>query len=122
MPKKILVVDDEKDLVETLRFRLEAAGYEVLAAYDGMEGLKIAREKKPDLIILDVMMPKMDGYQVCRMLKFSADFKDTPIIMLTARGQDRDKQTGHDVGADLYMTKPFEGVALMKKITELLAK
>lgn len=121
MVKKILIVDDEKDLVETLTFRLEAAGFEVIPAYDGLEGLSKARKEKPDLILLDVMMPKMDGYQVCRLLKFSTDTKDIPIIMLTARGQDRDKLTGQEVGADVYITKPFDGAELVKKIKEVLA-
>lgn len=121
MAKKILIVDDEKDLVETLTFRLEAAGFEVIPAYDGLEGLSKARKEKPDLILLDVMMPKMDGYQVCRLLKFSNDMKNIPIVMLTARGQDQDKITGQEVGADVYITKPFDGAELVKKIKEVLA-
>ncbi|MBT3182163.1 MAG: response regulator [Deltaproteobacteria bacterium] len=120
MPKKILVIDDERDLVETLKFRLDAAGYEVHAAYDGQEGLKKTRDVIPDLIILDVMMPALDGYQVCRMLKFDAKYEDIPIIMLTARGQDSDKATGGEVGADIYLTKPFESSVLMEKIKKLL--
>ncbi len=114
--KRILIVDDERDLVETITFRLEASGYEVLAAYDGAEGLEKARTEKPDIILLDVMMPKMDGYQVCRMLKFDEEFKNIPIIMLTARGQDMDKKTGTDVGADGYITKPFDSKMLMEEI------
>lgn len=122
MPKKILIVDDEADLVETLTYRLKAAGFDVASACDGVDGLGKARREKPDLILLDVMMPKMDGYQVCRLLKFSNDTKYIPIIILTARSQDQDKLTGQDVGADLYITKPFEGAELVKKIQELLAK
>lgn len=118
--KRIMIVDDEKDLVETLTFRLEAAGYEVLAAFDGQEGLEKVRREKPDLILLDVMMPKLDGYQVCRMLKFDEKFKKTPVIMLTARGQEQDKNTGKTVGADAYMTKPFDSKALLDKIKELI--
>lgn len=120
--EKILIVDDEIDLVETLSFRFEAAGYKVMAAHDGLEGLSVARAEKPDLIILDVMMPKMDGYQVCRLLKFDQNMKNTPIIMLTARGQEQDKQIGGQVGADLYMTKPFDSKILLTKVEELLAK
>lgn len=120
MPKKILVVDDEKDLVETLSFRLESAGYQVVTAGDGQEGLEKAREEKPDIILLDVMMPKMDGYQVCRMLKFDEEFKDTPVIMLTARGQDQDRETGKNVGANDYVTKPFEAKDLLEKIGKLI--
>ena len=118
--KKILVVDDERDLVETLVFRLEALGYEVLTAYNGQEGLDKARTEKPDLILLDVMMPVMDGYQVCRMLKFDEEFKSIPIIMLTARGQDKDKKTGSDVGADDYVTKPFDSADLTARIKKFL--
>lgn len=122
MAKKILIVDDEKDLVETLTFRFEAAGYQVIAAYDGMEGLDKVKKDRPDLIILDVMMPKMDGYTVCRMLKFSETTKGIPIIMLTARGQDQDKALGKGVGADHYMTKPFEGSDLAKLIKQVLGE
>ncbi len=118
--EKVLIVDDEVDLVETLSFRLEAAGYTALAAHDGLEGLNKARADKPDLIILDVMMPKMDGYQVCRLLKFDQKLKTIPIIMLTARGQEQDKQTGNQVGADAYMTKPFDSKQLLAKVEELL--
>lgn len=120
--EKILIVDDEADLVETLTFRLEAAGYKAISAHDGLEGLNVARAEKPDLIILDVMMPKMDGYQVCRLLKFDQNMKNIPIIMLTARGQEQDKQTGGQVGADVYMTKPFDSKILISKVEELLKK
>lgn len=120
MAKKILIVDDEVDLVETLTFRLEAAGFEVISANDGMTGLDKAKKEKPELIILDVMMPKMDGFQVCRLLKFSETTKKIPIIMLTARTQETDKITGKGVGADLYMTKPFDGAELVKKISDIL--
>lgn len=120
MLKKILVIDDERDLVETITFRLEAAGYKVITAGDGQEGLDKAREMKPDLILLDIMMPKMDGYQVCRFLKFDEEYKDIPIIMLTARGQESDKNTGKNVGADDYVTKPFDGGELLLKIKKLV--
>ena len=118
--KKILVVDDERDLVETLTFRLEASNYEVLSAYDGQEGLEKARAEKPDLIILDLMLPKIDGYKVCRMLKFDEKYKNIPIILFTARAQETDKQMGEDVGADAYITKPFEPQVLLEKVKELL--
>ena len=118
--KKILLVDDERDLVETLRFRLEANDYEVTPAYDGQEGLNKAREVNPDLIILDLMLPKMDGYKVCRMLKFDEKYKKIPIIMFTARAQDSDKEMGKEVGADAYITKPFDPQSLLSKIQELL--
>ena len=120
MGKKILIVDDEIDLVETIKFRLEAAGYDVVTAYDGQEALKKVRNEKPDLILLDVMMPSVDGYQVCRMLKFDDKYRDIPIIMLTARGQDKDRATGEEVGADAYIAKPFDSKILMAKIEEWL--
>ncbi|MBI2091576.1 MAG: response regulator [Deltaproteobacteria bacterium] len=120
MTKKILIVDDEKDLVETLSFRLEAAGYAIITAFDGKEGLEKARSEKPDIVLLDIMMPKMDGYQVCRMLKFDDEYKHMPIIMLTARGQEQDKKTGENVGADDYVTKPFDSGDLLTRIKKLL--
>lgn len=118
--KRILVVDDEPDLVETLSFRLEASGYEVIKADDGQKGLDKARSEKPDLIILDLMLPKLDGYKVCRMLKFDEVYKNIPIILFTARAQEQDKKMGQDVGADGYITKPFEPQALLAKIQELI--
>ena len=108
MSKKILIVDDEKDIVETLAFMLKQKGYECISAYDGEEGLKLAKEESPNLIILDVMMPKINGYKICRLLKFDSKYKDIPIIMVTARGQAQDIQIGEETGADEYITKPFE--------------
>ena len=105
---KILIVDDEKDIVETLSFMLQAKGYEIISAYDGEEGLKLAKEEKPDLIILDVMMPKINGYKICRLLKYDAKYKNIPIIMVTARSQDNYKLIGEETGANEYITKPFE--------------
>lgn len=123
MPKKkILLVDDEKDLVYAVKLELEAKNFEVLTANDGREGLEKARSEKPDLIILDLMLPKLDGYKVCRILKFDAKYKDIPIIMFSARGEESDKQTGKEVGADAYLTKTFEPQALVSKIKELLKK
>ena len=120
--KHILIIDDEQDLLDLLRPRLETAGYEISTALDGQEGLNKAREEKPDLILLDVMMPKMDGYQVCRFLKFDEEYKHIPIVLLTARGQKQDKETGKKVGADGYLTKPFEKDVLLDKIGQLLKK
>ena len=122
MSKRLLIVDDEKDLVETVAFRLKALGYEVIAAYDGQQGLDMARKENPDLIILDLMLPKIDGYKVCRMLKFDEKFKKIPIIMFSARAQENDKKMGMEVGADAYITKPFEPSALLAKIQELIGK
>ncbi len=106
--KKILIVDDEQDIVETLQFILEAEGFECHSAYDGETGLNIAKEIKPDLIILDVMMPKINGYKISRLLKYDNKYKDIPIIMITARSQDEDKVIGEETGANEYITKPFE--------------
>ena len=122
MAKRILVVDDEVQLVEMVKMRLEASGYEILSAYNGQEGLDKARLEKPDLIILDLMLPKLDGYKVCRMLKFDDKYKSIPIILFTARVQNSDKEMGTQVGADAYITKPFEPQVLLSKIKELLAK
>ncbi len=118
--KRILVVDDEIELVEMLTIRLEANDYEVFAAYDGQEGLDKARTLKPDLIILDLMLPKLDGYKVCRMLKFDEKYKQIPVILFTARAQESDIKLGKEVGADAYLTKPFEPTVLLGKIAELL--
>lgn len=118
--KKILVVDDEKEMVFAIKMALENSGFEVLEAYDGQAALDIARDKAPDLIILDIMLPKIDGYKVCRILKFDKKYKKTPLIIFTARLQQNDEKTGYEVGADAYMTKPFEAENLLKKIKELL--
>ena len=120
--KRILIVDDEEDIVNVLRFRLEANNYAVLSASEGQEGLNKARAEKPDLIILDLMLPKLDGYKVCRMLKFDESYKSIPIIMFTARAQKKDEELGMEMGADAYIAKPFEPEVLLAKIKELLEK
>lgn len=120
--KRILVVDDEVDLVETVRFSLELEGYDVLVAYNGEEALNQARKENPDLILLDLMLPKLDGYKVCRLLKFDERYKHIPILMLTAKIQEKDKATGMETGANEYITKPFEMDELMKKVKGYLSK
>ena len=100
---KILVVDDEQDIVETMVFMLKQKGYECIWAYDGEEGLRLAKEESPDLIMLDVMMPKINGYKICRLLKFDSRYKNIPIIMVTARGQEQDIAIGEETGADEYL-------------------
>lgn len=122
MAKKILVIEDEKELVEMVQLRLEANGYDIIIAHDGQEGLNKAKKEKPDLIILDLMLPKIDGYKVCRMLKFDEKYKKIPIILFTARAQESDKKMGEEVGADAYITKPFEPKVLLAKISELLGE
>lgn len=116
----ILVVEDEAEFRQMLRIRLEANGYSVLEASDGMEGLNMARKYKPNLIILDIMLPKMDGYKVTRLLKFDTHYRHIPIIMLTARVQETDKENGFAAGADIYLTKPFDAQELQKSIVQLL--
>lgn len=118
--KKILVVDDEVQLVEMVKMRLEAVGYEIVCAYDGQEALEKAKKEKPDLIILDLMLPKMDGYKVCGLLKNDSRYSGIPIIMFTARVQDEDLALGRELGAEAYITKPFEPKLLLGKIEELI--
>jgi len=120
MGKKILLVEDEKDLSKTISFRLENNGYTVVTAYDGPEGLDKAKKEKPDLVILDLMLPKMDGYKVCALLKADSRYSRIPIVIFTARVQEEDKAMGKEVGADAYITKPFEPETLLSKIRELL--
>lgn len=120
MKKRILLVDDEKDFAETVAFQLEELGYDIIVAGDGEEGLDKARQEKPDLIILDLMLPKINGFDVCRKLKTDKKYSDIPIIMLTAKFQPVDIKFGKAMGADFYITKPFEHDILAKKIHELL--
>ena len=118
--KTILIVDDEPDIVETLKMHLELEDFECLVSYDGHRGLEVAMSDKPDLIILDLMLPGMDGYKVCRLLKFNETYKHIPIIMLTAQVQEENRILGEETGADHYMTKPFVVEELVAKINELL--
>ena len=122
IPKKIMVVDDEVDLVETLRFPLEMEGFEVLVSYNGEDALNKARKESPDLILLDLMLPKLDGYKVCRLLKFDEKYKHIPILMLTAKIQEKDKTLGIETGANEYITKPFEMEDLLRKVKAYLNK
>jgi DNA-binding response OmpR family regulator len=120
MAKKILIVDDEEDIAFSLARRLSAAGFEVICAEDGAEGLRRAQTENPDLVILDLMLPKMDGYKVCRLLKFDERYKQIPIIMLSARSQQEDVALGRETGAECYMTKPCDSGELLEKIKEHL--
>lgn len=117
---KILIIDDEIELTELVKFRLENQGYQVIVAYDGIGGLAKAREEKPDLIILDVMLPGMDGYKICRLLKFDEQYKKIPIIMFTARIEANEPKMSAQMGAEAYLAKPFEPTILMEKVKELL--
>ncbi|MGM9994489.1 MAG: response regulator transcription factor [Candidatus Avigastranaerophilus sp.] len=118
--KKILIVDDETDILEILKFVLEAQGYECITATDGEMGLSLAREINPDLIILDVMMPKINGYKISRLLKYDNKYKDIPILMITARSQEEDKIIGEETGADEYITKPFQVDYVVEKVKSYL--
>lgn len=113
MSRTVLIVDDEKSIVDILKFNLEKAEYNTICAYDGQEGLKLARENSPDLILLDVMLPYMDGFDVCKTLR--SEGSNIPIIMITAREDETDKVFGLELGADDYITKPFS-------VRELLAR
>ncbi len=117
--KKVLVVDDEYDLVELIESRLEANGYEVVKAINGMTGLQKAKDELPDVIILDVSMPQIDGFSVCRIIKSNPKLRDIPIIMLTSRTAKSDRKLGKEIQADAYMTKPFEASNLLGKIEQL---
>ena len=118
--KQLLVVDDEQDMLLAVKLRLQASGYEVHTAVDGIEGLNLARQLKPDLIILDIMLPKMNGYKVSRFLKFDEEFKHIPVIMLTALAGDDDRTTGVETGANAYITKPFETQDLVDTVRKFL--
>lgn len=112
--KKVLIVEDEKSIVDIVRFNLEKEGYGILTAYDGEAGLKAAREGNPDLILLDVMLPKMIGFDVCRILREEGN--NVPVIILTAREEEADKVLGLEIGADDYITKPFSMRELMARV------
>ena len=114
MSKRILIVEDEKNIVDILSFNLTREGYETLEAYDGQAGLQLALEQNPDLILLDLMLPKMDGFDVCRNLR--KENRSTPVIMLTAREEETDKVLGLELGADDYITKPFSMRELLARV------
>ncbi len=119
MAKKVLVVDDEKLIVKGIRFSLEQDGMEVTCAYDGEEALKLATENKFDMILLDIMLPKMDGFEVCQQIR---DFSNVPIVMLTAKGDDMDKILGLEYGADDYITKPFNILEVKARIKAIMRR
>ena len=119
MDKKILIVDDEKNIRDIIIYNLKKEGYQILQAADGEEGVRLAMEEEPDLILLDIMMPKMDGYDACKKIR---ETKNTPIIMLTARAEEVDKVLGLEFGADDYVTKPFGVRELMARVKANLRK
>jgi two-component system alkaline phosphatase synthesis response regulator PhoP len=119
---KILVVDDEIYIVHILDFSLGMEGYEVITALDGEQALEKARAEKPDLIVLDIMMPKLDGYETCRMLKGDDITREIPVILLSAKGRNVDQKIGFEVGADDYITKPFSPRKLVERINAILGQ
>jgi len=120
--KKILVVDDEKDLTALVSLHMKMAGFEVLTANNGEKALDLSREEKPDLIILDLMLPKIDGWEVCKRLRQDPGISNIPVIMLTARAETEDKLKGFEAGADDYVTKPFSPRELVARVKRVLAR
>jgi len=120
--KKILIVEDEPDLRTLLKMHLEKAGFECIEAGDGIRALEKVKEQKPDLIILDLMLPNLPGEQVCKEIKTGKETKNIPIIMLTAKDSDVDRIIGRVVGADAYLTKPCDMLILLENINKLLTK
>jgi two-component system alkaline phosphatase synthesis response regulator PhoP len=118
---KILVVDDEVNITQILEFSIGAEGFEVISAQNGEEALEKARKEQPDLIILDIMMPKIDGYEACRILKANPLTRNIPVVLLTAKGRDIDKRLGYEVGATDYIVKPFSPNRLIERIHQLLS-
>lgn len=121
MAQRILIVDDEPNIAASLEFLLQRGGYEVRVAHNGEEALAQAESFRPELVLLDVMMPKLNGYEVCQRLRQGGSGAAVKIVMLTARGREVDMEKGHALGADLYVTKPFSTRELVSQVRELLA-
>jgi DNA-binding response OmpR family regulator len=119
---KILAVEDDASVLAVTKKRLEIAGYEVITAIEGLDGLKKARSENPDLIILDLILPNLNGYQICSMLKRDNKYQNIPIIMLTSRSKEKDVDEGFTAGADAYITKPYDAEALLFNIRTLLGQ
>jgi len=122
MSKKVLIVDDEPSILLSLEFLMKQEGFDVHTASDGDEALLSIQQELPDLILLDVMMPKRDGFEVCQIVRANLEWKDTKIIMLTAKGREVDQEKGLELGADDYVTKPFATQELVKKVRTVLGK
>jgi DNA-binding response OmpR family regulator len=122
MPDTVLLVEDESDVIDLLRYNLNKAGFSVLIAEDGLVGLEMARKNRPEIIVLDLMLPGMDGYSVCRALKKDPDTELLPVLMLTARGEPSERVRGLEIGADDYVTKPFSPRELVLRIQALLRR
>ncbi len=120
MPKEILIVDDEPSIVVPIQFLMEQQGYSVLVAENGEDALDVIYKYKPDLILLDIMLPRIDGYEVCEIVRLNPEYRDTKIIFLTAKGREVEIAKGLSLGADAYITKPFSNTELVAKVKELL--
>jgi DNA-binding response OmpR family regulator len=120
MPKKVLIVDDEPGIIVALQFLMEQNGYETLVAFSGEEAMEAVAQHHPDLILLDIMLPVVDGFEVCQRVRENPDWKDIRIILVTALGSEANVTKGLDLGADAYVTKPFANVELVAKVKELL--
>lgn len=120
--EKVLVVDDEGHIVELISYNLSAAGYKVVTANNGLDAVKIAKEEKPRLILLDLMIPGIDGFDVCKEIRANKELKNTSIIMLTAKGEELDKILGLELGADDYITKPFSVRELMARVKAVIRR
>lgn len=121
MPLKVLVCDDERHIVRLIQVNLERQGYQVVTAFDGKEGLEKIRAEKPNLCVLDVMMPYMDGFEVLKALRREPETENLPVIMLTAKAQDKDVFEGYHYGADMYLTKPFNPMELVTFVKRIAA-
>jgi len=122
MTKKILIIEDDPNMRKLVKYNLEKEGYAVIPAESGNEGLRLARQEKPDLMVVDVLLPKMDGFTICRMLRYDEKFKHLPIILLTSQVTEKHKSTGKEVGGDVYLTKPYKPEVLLEKVRNLLGQ
>ena len=122
MSNKILFVEDEEDLTLIVSDTLRGQGYDIITAADGIQGLEKFKSEGADIVVADVMMPKINGYKISRLLKYDAKYKNIPILMVTARSQEEDKLIGEETGADEYITKPFDLDEVVKKVEQYLGK
>ncbi|MBU1356323.1 MAG: response regulator [Candidatus Edwardsbacteria bacterium] len=120
MAKKIMVVDDEPYIARVIKFKLEQEGYTVISANDGQSGLQKIKEEKPDMVLLDVMMPGLSGYEVCQKIREDAELAGIPVVILTAKGQERDREQGLTMGASDYITKPFSPNRLLELVKSMI--
>lgn len=120
MAKRILIVEDDWNLLEKVKAFLKRNGFEILTAFDGMSGLQIVRKEKPDLVLLDLMIPKVDGYKVCRLIKNDQNMRDVPIVIISARSSPADEKMGKELGANGYLSKPYDFKIMLLMIKDLL--